>query len=978
MNFMKTWLSLGLLGINIAGAQQSSSFINNAYLEWPLETPVDAESFSNRGIVAFTEFPIPPLPFDTQNTLYYTNSGHMNNPAGFLFQHIDDRGKRTNAKVFRSEVLATIGSEFPPYGFDEIDTNIVFYADNKIEVYADEIYHAGLLSVGSSGLIKLKGVDVDLSPGGGSQTAFVNADAFDSVAFGTNFIPSTGIFDNYWGGLTNGLMDTSGLLNVAGESANVTSPGHLVTNASQIPFPTVVALQGANFSIISNALTETNIVIQAAFVSAGPGIDSQIRFVPSTRTNEISTAWVELTTPLFNPVDNSSEIASIYLEDTLAWDTNLVFQQNLLSGNTLKPSTYNVYRNPQPDWLLGAPGTGELSPDLLYNSTFSNILVTNYYSAYSVFVSPNASQQQYDPFTSVPVQEYMGGVIDISAEEDLDLRNSRMKGTLVNLSTANVQYNEQTKIHAAHANYELSSKGPVLDFEKIGAQSIPTFEGDVNAYSAIWTNLSGIIITNPPADENSEETYTTNVVEYFYHVLMVDAVGMKNQTETSTHDLKLHHDTKVNIGDAKVLQSFEVDSPALTVNGVLALEGKIQKLNARNLIGIREFENNGVISVAEEALFGYDTSSGFDSFVNHGSIFSFSSSYKSDYFENSGDINASSAINIQAGTVKLQGGIISGRRVTVEADHLKMHGSTLPASEKLIVQESFVDSGPGANNQVTVNNGFSILGNSHAGDLLGTSIKSVLPWWAEVQHIWASDDRGKSKDGFENNAAIGHLHLTGVETARARFSSPGQPTALYVDYLEFSGGFADHWETNLTIDEDVTLYFGDSNVPIHELDGALGGRLQWVADYAGPRSGVNITTRQGVMDRVNKARLRSERIDDDGDGVVNAFDSDPFGGVILTNVEIVDIPTDHVRVSWKAAGSTTFRLEYKENIFDDHWLPVTHLGQEVIVSNDSLSVEDLTASDHSSEMSSVRFYRTVLLSEDEAEAAGNSDVQQEP
>jgi len=26
----------------------------------------------------------------------------------------------------------------------------------------------------------------------------------------------------------------------------------------------------------------------------------------------------------------------------------------------------------------------------------------------------------------------------------------------------------------------------------------------------------------------------------------------------------------------------------------------------------------------------------------------------------------------------------------------------------------------------------------------------------------------------------------------------------------------------------------------------------------------------------------------------------------------------------------------------------------------------------------VRFYRTVLLSEDEAEAAGNSDVQQEP
>ena len=78
---------------------------------------------------------------------------------------------------------------------------------------------------------------------------------------------------------------------------------------------------------------------------------------------------------------------TVYLQDTLAWATNLVFEQNLLTGNSLKPSTYNIYRNPPIEWFLRCTGSRELSPDLLYNSTFSNTVVTNYHAAYSTHLS---------------------------------------------------------------------------------------------------------------------------------------------------------------------------------------------------------------------------------------------------------------------------------------------------------------------------------------------------------------------------------------------------------------------------------------------------------------------------------------------------------------------------------------------------------------------------------------------------------------
>jgi hypothetical protein len=156
MNFLKPWMGVAFLSVTLANAQQQGVFVNDADLDFALEASIDAEVFVNKGVIDYAGFP-PVLGFDTQNTRYYTNSGYMNHPAGFVFETIDSQGLRSPAKVFFNDVYGVIGSSFPPYGFDAATTNIEYYSDNRIDINAETVVHQGLLSVGSSGLMSSHG-----------------------------------------------------------------------------------------------------------------------------------------------------------------------------------------------------------------------------------------------------------------------------------------------------------------------------------------------------------------------------------------------------------------------------------------------------------------------------------------------------------------------------------------------------------------------------------------------------------------------------------------------------------------------------------------------------------------------------------------------------------------------------------------------------------------------------------------------------
>ena len=127
------------------------------------------------------------------------------------------------------------------------------------------------------------------------------------------------------------------------------------------------------------------------------------------------------------------------------------------------------------------------------------------------------------------------------------------------------------------------------------------------------------------ADENSEETYTTNVVEYFYHLLLVDGVSGWEQSGLKTIDAHYSRfgftaPEEVVIGNALVDQSFHMDSPSLSIDGDL-LEGRIQDLKSQQVSSVRNFTVNGSLSVNDEIELGTGEHGPLESFVNHGNVF---------------------------------------------------------------------------------------------------------------------------------------------------------------------------------------------------------------------------------------------------------------------------------------------------------------------------------------------------------------------
>lgn len=905
-------------------AQPDDVFINQGFIDERLELPINATTFINEGsFTVLSEFP-----FDTMNTLNYTNLGIMSGFVGFNFENIDDAGNRAPAATF----FNGIGSEINAVS-DSLPT--------LINIDAQHVENHGLLSVGSSGLISITGDNVNLANSGLGVVAIRGSGTASS---GTNYSSDAGIYDNYWGGLTNGLVDSSGLLNMVGESANLTSPAHIVSNAFGFN-SALVRLQGADTFIYTNAPNETNIIVQAVFSSLGdPKIETQVRFTPSTITNNITTATVEYRVPLTNVVTGSMDLFTLYLKDTLAWDTNLVMEYNIDAG-TFKPSTYQLSRLAPMEWLDGSTPNGELVPDLLWQDTFTNTIVTNFYTAYQAVVANTASTFVNSP--SIPLEDQAAGRIEIKAKS-LDLSNLRIRGEgLVSIETDHLMNLGGAVVDVENANYSLASTNSMLNIDELAVPVVDRFAGALTAYSMIWTNQSGIVVTNPPADENSEETMTTNVVNHFFHIMMVDASNLKTIAEVFTHDFKAKAETVHIADDFQIVRSFEVESENVTLDSDIALFSRITNIGATNFVNLLNFTNLGALSVNEVARFGTDRTNQLNTFVNRGALNAFSQRIKSRVFSNSGQMASGGRIEIEAESAKLdQGSIIAGRDLRLSGGNYKLRKATLDTSAKLYldVHGVITDGGPTADNNIIVRNGFQMLQKPEGGDLLGTFISSQIPRFANVEHVWQGDDLGPSSAGFKNNAAIGTFEITGPAGTRATFTGRGANTALYVDFLQFGDSFIENWDTHIHFDPNFTLYFAGSNIPVHELDGAFGGRLQWVQSYAGPKTSVPVVLSDGTSIIVNRSRKESLVLDDDGDGVANGIDAAPFDGVVFTEITVNQEANAGASIEWMAAGNTSYRIEYTNDVKSKQWnylktIKNTSSDRRLIGITDSMTAE---------------------------------------
>jgi hypothetical protein len=266
---------------------------------------------------------------------------------------------------------------------------------------------------------------------------------------------------------------------------------------------------------------------------------------------------------------------------------------------------------------------------------------------------------------------------------------------------------------------------------------------------------------------------------------------------------------------------------------------------------------------------------------------------------------------------------------------------------------------------VSVGSGFNLPIKPALGDLLGTTITLAAPTHENVVNTWAGTDRGLSTAGYTNNEAIGQLILNvapstvGGHNGVLTFNGAGVSNALYIDALVLTNFATQGNATNqynfpwLSIGNNMMVYFAQAWENGHSVaeaidnasrNGANGGRLRWIYDYAGYYSSTNyVYTNQfgrSFTNAVNAALAQSTVIDSDSDGIPNALDPTPFfeHSEIDLKVTVTNRPPLSAMVRWTTIPNATNFIYFATNIPTTNWLPFTNFnnwyyGNNVAVTN---------------------------------------------
>ncbi len=978
---MKRFSLLGLVGLltgATALAQPLSLYINRGIIDEPVQ--IDAIAFANLGSfnVGFTS-----MPFDFQNTRFFTNAGTMSAALGYQFNTAFSEAKRQPAEVFVNEpgaLVSVSGSSFGG-GFFFIDNagNIVssslggFTSPGFLQVHANTIRNEGILSAGAGALLEVIGDRVDLARGGlETLPIFGGLDASSS----SNYFPDVGLFDNYWA-YTNALMSSATI--VTGPPLSISVPSHTVTNGTILtPFGISAAfnIQNPISMVYTQAITPTNWLIQAAFVGiADTNLLVDIRFTDGdifTNFNKTITASINLVET--NVVTGEVVTNSLYWRDESAWTTNLTILTNL-TAFTGRPAAYNVSRSPFFDWNLGFPGNAEPDPALIFNPGYSNVLVTNLYAAYSIEVDPLTSRPESVP--GLDITDFPGR-IEVTAKE-LDLTDSRMRANgLLSIISPDVTGIPRTAFESLNLNYDLGTKKEKLLIQNLAEEEVRRMAGTARAWSAVWTNLTGVLATNqveePPGSGTFTNVVVTNVVEIGIHVFVLDARPLRGLYPVAVHDF-ITHAKEVTIKDSmQVVKKFITDAERLTVEGNVTLtRGSIlnplittsaEYFSATNAPNLLYFTNTGGFNTFNSAQFGNDRARPYASWVNRGSMRGAGHAVRAESFENAGTIVSNpDGLSIEAVTGRFQNGAnVTVSDVRISGGDIKFQNYTNVTARGiyLTVTNSLADGGAGSNNLWQNANGVQLLIKPRLGDLLGTTIQTTPARFTRAQMIWSGEDRGVSAAGFENNASVGRLILNGGAASTVRFAGTGARNAIYIDFLDLQGPFLSAFnngslESALSISENMKVYFADSNVDPEQLNGLFEGRLRWVSEFVGPNSGVDVVERAtGNTVRMNRAIRESETIDTDNDGIVNKLDEFPLDfdsiQVTLRNVKYNTGGSSGVSFSWQARPNTSYQVEYTTNLQSGVWQPLTNIV------NKSLSPSTATVQDKSGSAAQ-KYYR---------------------
>lgn len=1011
------WLLMVLVGTFLTplaapGTQSIAIFTQTSP---PITTPpqVDATNFYNSGNWDITTT----HPFTTANTLNYTNVGDMVGSLGWEFDWgASIAGQRSMSASFfngsHGTVQASDGIVLNPV------TSLYSFLASSLVVSATNVVNQGTLIGGAAGKIELNGVNVNLRR---STLLVGNITPEGSSTSPTNFVPDTAIYDEDWGqtNLTlisstiwngffcqspgfflNGLCQSARFGQIAfapswADSTNIESSlfGYMtnivVTNQDQT---------------VTNILQPTKIFRQAVFVAVSdPNIIPDDRFYPNSDnfSNLFQTITVKLTSAL---VGNS-----VYLEDTLAAQTNRGLALNTAgnTGNnpespctdpTYRPVNYILSRIDSGTFAFGSPGFGVPTNNFFYNPmTFSNAVVQGPYAGYDAYVDDLVRHPVGVNVTNLP-----GRIIINATNLDLTQTTLLSDGAEIAIQANNFIGSTGAAVSCQNLSFNLgSAAGSVNVTDLVTHVTVPGMNGEVAAFSAVWTNgmVTGIFTnydTNMPPNAN----LITNIAEVDLHVLMVDASGLSASVPVRVQDLILQ--TNAVVSDSMtVVNSFLFNGQSLTLLGALNLSGpNLQYWTRAVAPNLLYFTNNGSLSIPLDAHFGDDGPTNYAAFVNNGTInVGGSETINSAFYQSSGNENVPGGYFVTTSSGKIEhAAITSGQDVDFAGGILKLDNSVLSVGNQLNfnLTNALYDSGGSANNTLICGDGFNLWVKPATGDLLGTALTSQAFNGAEVDSVWAGQDRGATAAGYTNNVAFGQLILSpqGSSSFPALFYFFGASTgdAMYVDLLDLS--HITNLSEMLGTDPNLIIYYAaaklpssitvlssngipqqevETNNPLNGqsyyvvanggsgqipqeaeevLNGQLNGHLRWVGTFAGPNSSVDVII-NGQTVAVNRALRYSLIIDSNGNGIPNGLDSNPFNTVpvVLTGSLVVQPPpTRKFAISWLAQTNLPYQVQYNTNLPGANWLPLlnyTNTG----TTNVTVTVWDTNA------VSSQRFYR---------------------
>ncbi|HYA79221.1 MAG TPA: hypothetical protein VED19_01775, partial [Candidatus Nitrosopolaris sp.] len=841
--------------------------------------------------------------------LNFTNTGEMLGEVGWEFDYgPGPNGGRIGAANFYNGPYIAATSTEPAHGLIESLSGSVgnplnvwgyTYPVGYLWVSASNIVNnSGYLAADAASEIKLAGTNVNLSRSFVEISPIAGVGSVNGLG---EFSPDTAIYDEYWAQSTRTNLVSGAVWNgttatlppfvpfPVAEPCPITPPPTVMlsftptllasTNYAAGFFPltvTNISPDGKTFSV-TNILLATNIIYQAAFVSiADPNMAGAIGFTPSTTpSNSFQTVTVELKTTFGD---------TLFLVDTLASDTGrglltntVVNLASLCSGPTFRPTNYTVERVDNVG--IGSPGANGVATNFFYQSSWSNLDVNADYAAYSCLVDSQASEPPPSPGSpsmAVSVTNLPGRVHIYAGSLNLNDTIMLGQGEIV-IQANHLVSSQNAEVDCENLSYNLGSTNGNLNVTNLAYTSVVRFSGTVSECSAVWSNLTAVVVTNyfVGFDTNNALTnapdFLTNSVQIGVYALLVDASRLASESPVWVYDLLLHSTNMVISDSVNVVESFLLDGPSFTLNGSLAFPGTspVNPVSGVPYVGnpiqnwvytmaptLLYFTNNGSLTIPNNAHFGDDGPTNYLVFVNNGVITAGAQTIDSANLQINNGVNDATVgdFSATAGTAVISNALIIAQGdIDISANNVLIDPSIFTASGALnfTVTTNLSDGGIGAGNGFSCQNGFNLWTKPNTGDLWGTQITSTAWFMDEVDHYWSGADRGTNGAGFTNNVALGTLVLSPEQDGAPYpplffFSGTSGSNGLYVGTLDLSQ-LSNNIAGMLEIDPSLTIYYAyaliDTNAihlaaqtPEVYLDGqqfppGTGGRLRYVKNF---------------------------------------------------------------------------------------------------------------------------------------------------